>query len=127
MSVTIHLNYPAAIPVGHVIEVTEFADTRPEKKRKLGSPNRGEPFRIPVVVDLDTGIRYMNERHTAHRVGAVAFFDVPAYPTRPSAALPVERVYRARVTACTLVRAESTDSLLTTLIADPLPEAAPGS
>ncbi|MFE4590010.1 hypothetical protein [Streptomyces laurentii] len=127
MSVTIHLNYPAAIPVGHVIEVTEFADTRPEKKRTLGSPNRGEAFRIPVILDLDTGIRYMNERHTTGRGALGNVYDAPPYPTRPSAALPVERVYRARVTACTLVRAESTDSLLTTLIADPLPDAAPGS
>lgn len=57
MSVPIRLNYPAAIPVGHVIEVTEFLHTRPEKKRR--SYTRGEPFHIPVILDLDTGIRYM--------------------------------------------------------------------
>jgi hypothetical protein len=70
MSVPIRLNYPAAIPVGHVIEVTEFLDTRPEKKRRTYA--RGEPFQIPVILDLDTGmVEDLENQHTTLLVSPV--------------------------------------------------------
>jgi hypothetical protein len=125
MSESIRLNYPAPIPVGHVIEVTEFLDTRPEKKRR-GYP-RGEPFQIPVVRDLDTGIRYMNHRHVSRGDNGGNDFVPSAYPTEPRSDLVTGRTYRARVTACTLVMIEGLENQHTTLQVTPLDAAADGS
>lgn len=58
MEATLTLNYPAPIPAGHEIEVTEFADTRPEKKRNSWNPAWDQPFRHPVILDVTTSIRY---------------------------------------------------------------------
>lgn len=125
MSVPIRLNYPAAIPVGHVIEVTEFLDTRPEKKRR--SYPRGEPFQIPVILDLDTGIRYMNHRHVSRGDNGGNDFVPNNYSSEPRSDLPVSRVYRAKVTACTLVMVEGLENQHTTLVVDPVEDVSPGS
>ena len=110
---TLTLNYPAAIPVGHTVEVTEFADTRPEKKRK-GSAH-GEAFLAPMVQDLDTGIRYLNHAHASTAGNGGNIFTPNRYPLTPLAGLVVERVWRASVLACTLVFVEGLGTQHTTL------------
>ncbi|KOU01357.1 hypothetical protein ADK88_31015 [Streptomyces sp. NRRL F-2295] len=110
MSFILPLNHAVPIPVGHTVEVTEYADTRPEKKRK--GWDLSEAFRHPVVLDLDTGIRYMNHVH-ASRAGNS--FAANPYPLTPRADLVVSRVYRARVTACTIVAVEGLDTQHTAL------------
>jgi hypothetical protein len=122
MPVPIRLNYPAAIPVGHIVEVTEFLDTRPERKR--GAYARGEPFQVPVVRDLDTGIRCMNHRHVSRGDNGGNGFVPNSYPSQPRSGLVVGRVYRAEVTECTLVMVEGLEGRHTTLMVTPLDEPA---
>ncbi|WAP56170.1 hypothetical protein [Streptomyces sp. S465] len=117
MALTLALNYPAAIPAGHKIEVTEFADTRPEKKR-YKPPTWADPCQYPVVLDLDTGIRYMNHVH-ASRGGNGGLLLRP-YPLVPRGDLQVSRVYQAVVTACALVMVEGYDNQHTTLLVEPV-------
>jgi hypothetical protein len=117
MIVTLSLNYPAAIPAGHEIEVTEFADTRPEWH---GRPGWTEPFRLPAILDLNTSIRYMNHAHASPGANGGNSFTPNSYPVRPRSALAVERVYRARVVACTLVMVEGLGIQHTTLVIEPL-------
>ncbi|ARQ70302.1 hypothetical protein [Streptomyces marincola] len=116
MSQLLTLNYPAPLPVGHLIEVTEYADTRPEKKRK--GAGLGEAFQFPMVVDLDTGIRYMNHVHATTAGNAGSAYKSNAYPLTPRPDLVVDRVYRARVRACTLVFVEILYTQHTTLALD---------
>jgi hypothetical protein len=125
MEASIRLNYPAAIPVGHVIEVTEFLDTRPEKKRR--SPPRGEPFQMPVILDLDTGIRYMNHRHVSRGDNGGNDFVTNSYPSAIRSDLVVSRVYRATVTACSLLMIEGLSGQHTTLGIAPVDTPAPGT
>jgi hypothetical protein len=104
MTTTLALNYAAAIPVGHTIEVTEFEDERPEKKRK--GFDMAEAFRHPVVQDLDTGIRYMNHVHASRGGNGGNEFTPNRYPLTPRAALTVARVWKGRVVGCALVFVE---------------------
>ncbi|MBD3554979.1 hypothetical protein [Streptomyces sp. SP18CM02] len=113
MSFILPLNHAAPIPVGHTVEVTEYADTRPEKKRK--GWDLSEAFRHPVVLDLDTGIRYMNHVHASRAGNGGNSFAANPYPLTPRADLVVSRVYRARVTACTIVAVEGLDTQHTAL------------
>jgi hypothetical protein len=116
--VTLSLNFPAPIAVGHEIEVTEFEDVRPEKKRR--GPGWNEPFRHPAVLDLTTGIRYLHEMHVrplASLGGSTTPYD---FPLRPSARLPVRRTYRARVTACALLMVEGVSNQHTKLVVEPV-------
>lgn len=115
MALTLSLNYLAAIPVGHRIEVTEFADTRPEKKRHK-TLTWMDACQYPAVLDLDTGIRYMIHVH-ASRGGGSRYRRDP-YPLDPRNDLPVSRVYRAVVKACTLVLVEAYDNQYTTLLVE---------
>jgi len=116
----ISLNYPAPIPVGHLVELTEFEDTRPEKKRR--GFDMGEAFRHPVVQDLDTGIRYMNHVHASRGDNGGNSFTPNRYPLMPRPDLSVSRVWRARVTACTLVFVEGLSVQHTTLELDEVPD-----
>jgi hypothetical protein len=114
MARTLRLNFPAPIPVGHTIEVTRFADTRPEGKRR--GDGRFEAVTFPAVVDLDTGIRYMNHVHgSAGGNGGLPFF-ANSYPLEPRPELPVAEVWRGRVTACTLVMVEGLEGQHTMLV-----------
>ncbi|GLV78025.1 hypothetical protein [Streptomyces hygroscopicus] len=117
MALTLALNYPAAIPAGHRIEVTEFADTRPEKKR-YKTLTWADPCQYPAVLDLDTGIRYMSHVH-ASRGGNGGFMPHP-YPLVPRNDLPVSRVYQAVVKACTLVMVDAFENQHTTLLVEPV-------
>ncbi|MCK9794903.1 hypothetical protein M1843_14220 [Isoptericola sp. 4D.3] len=112
------LNYAAPIAVGHTVEITEFADTRPEKKRK-GS-DRFEAFRLPVVVDLDTGIRYMNHVHASAGGNGGNSFTPNRYPLVPRPDLQVAATWRGRVTACTIVMIEGLENQHTTLVVEPV-------
>ncbi len=78
MSFILPLNHAVPIPVGHTVEVTEYADTRPEKKRK--GWDLSEAFRHPVVLDLDTGIRYMNHVHASRAGNGGNSFAANPYP-----------------------------------------------
>ncbi|GHF62399.1 hypothetical protein FHX82_002917 [Amycolatopsis bartoniae] len=118
MTTTLAVNYPAPIPVGHRVEITEFADTRPEKKRK--GFDMTLPFRHPVVVDLDTGIRYMNHVHAREDGNGGNAFTPNHYPFAPRPGLAVSRVYEARVVACTLVSVEGLSTQHTMLALEPI-------
>ncbi|MGH1565442.1 hypothetical protein [Mumia sp. DW29H23] len=107
------VNYPAPIPVGHVVEVTEYEDTRPEKKRR--GFDMGEAFRHPALQDLDTGIRYLNHVHVSRGGNGGNSFTPNKYPLQPRTDLSVARVWRARVAACTLVNVEGLDTQHTML------------
>ncbi|MFE0420378.1 hypothetical protein [Streptomyces tendae] len=117
MPLTLFLNYPAAIPAGHEIEVTEFADTRPEKKRHK-TLTWEDACKYPAILDLDTGIRYLNHVH-ASRGGNGGYMAAP-YPLTARADLPVSRIYRAIVKACTLVLVDAVDNQYTTLLVEPV-------
>lgn len=121
MARTVALNYPAPIPVGHSVEVTEFADTRPERKRRGDA--RFEAFSYPVLVDLDTGIRYMNHVHASIGGNGGNSFFANRYPLEPLPSLVVARVWRGRVAACSLVMVEALESQHTTLLVDEEPAA----
>lgn len=110
---TVALNYPAPLPVGHTVEVTEFADTRPERKRKGFS--QSEAFAHPVVVDLDTGIRYMNHVHASRHGNGGNSFTANRYPLEPRPDLEVAARWKGRVTACTIVMVEGLENPHTTL------------
>lgn len=110
---TVALNYPAPLPVGHTVEVTEFADTRPERKRKGFS--QSEAFAHPVVVDLDTGIQYMNHVHASRHGNGGNSFTANRYPLEPRPDLEVAARWKGRVTACTIVMVEGLENPHTTL------------
>jgi hypothetical protein len=117
MALTLALNYPAAIPAGHKIEVTEFADTRPEKKRHK-TLTWADPCEFPAVLDLETGIRFMSHVHASR--GPNGGFRTTPYPLTPRADLPVSRVYQAVVKACTLVMVDAFDNQHTILLVEPV-------
>ncbi len=101
---TLTLTYPAPLPVGHLIEVTEYADPRPERKRR--GFDRNEAFRHPSLLDLDTGIRYFNHVHASTGGNGGNVYTPNRYPFLPRTDLAVERVYRGRVAACSLIFVE---------------------
>jgi len=116
MVVRLALNYPAPIPVGHTVEVTEYADTRPERKRR--GFDAAEAFRHPTVRDLDSGILYMNHVHASAGPDTSVPFLANDYPVVPREELVVARVWRGRVTACALVHVEGPDTQHTALRID---------
>ncbi|MCL2555299.1 MAG: hypothetical protein FWE75_24540 [Actinomycetia bacterium] len=127
MEATLTLNYPAPIPAGHEIEVTEFADTRPEKKRNSWNPAWDQPFRHPVILDVTTNIRYMNHMHVRRGDNGGNSFVPNDYPLEPRTDLPVKRVYRARVKECAIVMVEGLDHQHTKLVVDVIGPAAPSA
>ncbi|MDR2997068.1 MAG: hypothetical protein LBU78_02995 [Microbacterium sp.] len=116
MTRTVALNYAAPIPVGHEIEVTVFADARPEKKRR--GDGRFEPSSFPMVVDLTTGIRYLNHAHVSTAGNGGNSFQANIYPLLPLPSLEVERSWRGRVTACTVVMVEGLENQHTMITFD---------
>jgi hypothetical protein len=118
MSTDLALNFAAPIPVGHTVEITEFEDTRPEKKRK--GMGWSEAFRHPAVQDLDTGIRYLNHVHVSWGGNGGNVFEPNRYAFTPRRELPVARTWRARVVACTVVNVEGLATQHTMLALDPL-------
>ncbi|SCD59806.1 hypothetical protein GA0115246_103605, partial [Streptomyces sp. SolWspMP-sol7th] len=125
-AVTLRLNHPVPIPVGHRVEIVEYADTRPEKKRRRHRFDGAEPFRHPVVTDLDTGIRWMNHVHASPFDNGGNSFTANEYPLVPrTSGLEIERTWRGRVTACTLVFVEGLSTQHTALVV--APEYAPGA
>ncbi|MFI5615162.1 hypothetical protein [Amycolatopsis sp. NPDC051903] len=117
MNRTIAVNYPAPIPVGHVVEVTEFTDTRPEKKRR--GFDMSEAFRHPVLVDRTTGIRYMNHVHASTGGNGGNTFTPTLYSVLPRPDLPVSAVWTGKVVACALVMNEGLSGQHTTLVLEP--------
>jgi hypothetical protein len=99
------LAYPAAIPVGHRVEVVEYADTRPEGRRRGALRVADVP--PPVVTDLDTGIRYMNHVHGSAGGNGANAFAPNAYPFAPRAELVEAARWRGTVAACTIVLVEA--------------------
>jgi hypothetical protein len=118
MTTQLALNYAAPIPVGHTVEITEFEDTRPEKKRK--GFDWSEAFRHPAVQDLDTGVRYLNHVHVSAEGNGGNAFRPNRYALTPRSGLPVARTWRARVVACTLVGVEGLPSQHTMLAVEPI-------
>jgi hypothetical protein len=121
MSVLVAVNYPAPIPVGHLVEVTEYADVRPERKRR--GTGLAEAFQHPVLLDVDTGIRYMNHVHASAGSNGGNSYRPNRYPLTPRRELPVSRVWRGRVLGCALVYVEALSTRHTALELDPLPPA----
>jgi hypothetical protein len=115
MRQVVQLNHAVPIPVGHEVEITEFADPRPEKKRKGGTSEFGLPHISPVVVDLETGIRWMNHVHASRGNNGGYTYRSNGYPLQPMADLEVARVLRGRVTACTVVMVEGLSTQQTAL------------
>jgi hypothetical protein len=121
MSVLVAVNYPAPIPVGHLVEVTEYEDVRPERKRR--GAGLGEAFQHPVLLDVDTGIRFMNHVHASAGANGGNAHRPNRYPRTPRPELPVNRVWRGRVLACALVYVEALSTQHTTLELEPDPPA----
>lgn len=97
MSVTVPLAYPAAIPVGHRVELTWFVRLGGMRGNKPSS----RPFE-PYLHDLDSGVAYGTE----WQLGTFRAFrsdHVHPYELEPLPQLEVERTLRGRVTACTVV------------------------
>ncbi|MFJ4440110.1 hypothetical protein [Streptomyces sp. NPDC088923] len=118
--VTLHLNHPVPIPAGHRVETVEYADTRPEKKRGRHGFDAAEPFRHPVVTDLDTGIRWMNHVHASPHGNGGNSFKANEYPLAPrTGGLEIARTWRGGVTACTLVFVEGLSTQHTALVIAP--------
>ncbi|WP_326568795.1 hypothetical protein VSH64_44800 [Amycolatopsis rhabdoformis] len=117
MNRTIAVNYPAPIPVGHVVEVTEFADTRPEKKRR--GFDMSEAFRHPMLLDRTTGIRYLNHVHVSASGNGGNTFTPVLYPVVPRADLVVSAVWLGTVVACAVVMNEGLSGQHTTLVLEP--------
>lgn len=120
MRTTLRLNYPAPIPVGHTIEITEFAEPpRIERGRwgpltpsaRLAIPNPKKPHLHPLVRDLDTGIRY---------TGVVPAADEgeKGETSTTGGELPVRQVRTAKVAACTMVLSSGFPSQQTLLELD---------
>lgn len=120
MNRTVTVNYPAPIAVGHVVEITEYADTRPEKKRT--GFDGSQPFQYPVLLDTVTGIRYMNHSHVSVDGNGGNSFRANRYPLTPRAALVASAVWRGVVVACSIVMVEGLQSQHTTLVLDPAGE-----
>ncbi|MGO2634412.1 MAG: hypothetical protein ACTH9H_11755 [Galactobacter sp.] len=118
------LNYPAAIPVGHRVELTWFEDTRPERQRHKVSWY--EPYSRPVVKDLETGIVYMNYVHASNGVNGGHGYTPKDYPFGYRQELPVREVWVAKVLACTLVFVEALESRHTQLLLEPYTEGGAG-
>ncbi|MEC3992408.1 hypothetical protein VSR01_02145 [Actinacidiphila sp. DG2A-62] len=62
----------------------------------------------------------MNHAHASRLTNGGMAAVGRAYPLEPLADLPVRRVYRARVLACTLVMIEAYDNQHTSLLVEPL-------
>lgn len=120
MERSIAVNYPAAIPVGHIVELTRFADPRPERKRR--GVGDSQAYTVPVLHDLDTGIRYMNHAHASIGGNGGNSFVANRYPFEPLAELEAAEVWRGRVLACTLVMVEGLENQHTVLRLAPLEE-----
>jgi hypothetical protein len=112
----LHLNYAAPIPVGHTVEITEFADPSVGKR----GPSIHSPQLHPAVQDLDTGIRYLNHVHVSTAGNGGTPFRANPYPLTPMSGLQVARVSRATVVACTLVWVEGITAQQTVLELLPL-------
>jgi hypothetical protein len=108
---TLHLNFAAAIPVGHAVEITEFSDPKAGKR----GPSIDSPQTHPAIQDLDTGIRYLNHVHVSTSGNGGNAFRPNIYPLIPLSSLQVARVSRARVVACTVVWVEGITSQQTVL------------
>lgn len=117
MSVTIRLNYPAPIPAGHVVEVTEFADERSAKGRaKDKEIDPRDASRIPVIQDLESGIRYMSNRHVSRRTFCPDEYEHPL-ELRPD--LEVASIWRGTVRGTTVIHVEVHDGPYTILVVEP--------
>lgn len=97
MTLIVPLAYPAAIPVGHRVELTWYLKPGGIRRNKLESvPPQ------PFLVDLDSGVRY----GTHWQLGEYVTFrsDWPnRYALDPLPQLRAERIVRGRVAACTIV------------------------
>lgn len=77
-----------------------------------------QAFAMPVVVDLDTGIRYMNHAHAVNGRFVGGAVTPSRYPLEPRGDLEIAGVWRGTVTACTLVMVEDVDNQHTMLQID---------
>lgn len=97
MSLKVPLAYPAAIPIGHHVELT----WRLKAGGLLGNKLVEQPYE-PFLIDLDSGVQYAPEwqvgTHATFRSGAVN-----DYASEPRVELQVTRVVRGRVRSCTIV------------------------
>lgn len=109
----ITLNYPAPIPVGHLVELTWFADQRPARKRDR--PDWTIPSAHPAVRDLDTGIAYLNLAHVSAGANGGNPFVPQNLPTTTRSDLEVREIQRGRVASCTLVYLEGLTTQQTVL------------
>ena len=110
MTVIVPLAYPAAIPVGHRVELTWYLKPSGRGGRRLASlPPQ------PFLVDLDSGVRY-----GAHwQLGEHDRFrsDWPnRYALDPLPELRAERVVRGRVAACTVVHLDLSEPYQQTML-----------
>jgi hypothetical protein len=112
------LAYPAPIPVGHRVEVIEYADTRPDGKRR-GVLRIGD-VPPPVVTDLDTGIRYMNHVHGSAGGNGANAFTPNTYPFAPRPDLVESARWQGVVAACTIVLVEALPEQHTMLAVTPV-------
>jgi hypothetical protein len=97
MSLTVPLAYPAAVPVGHHVELT----WRFKPGGLRGNKPTSRPYE-PFLIDLDSGVQYAPYwqvgTHDTFRSHAVN-----DYASEPRLELDVERVVRGRVRSCTVV------------------------
>lgn len=110
MSVIVPLAYPAAIPVGHRVELT-WRVNRGRRRGSKPTPSPHEPF----LLDLDTGVGIGPEWQLGDFV-AFRADHVHAYAVDPLPQLEVERTLRGRVVSCTIVHVTLPDPYQQTIL-----------
>jgi hypothetical protein len=110
MTLIVPLAYPAAIPVGHRVELTWYLKPAGVARRKLASAPP-EPF----LVDLDSGVRYGVEWQLGEHLSFRS--DRPnRYELDPLPHLQAERIVRGRVAACTIVHVSLSEPYQQTML-----------
>jgi hypothetical protein len=113
--IALALNHAVPVPVGHRVEITEF--TAPEGRSRGSADTQAHAH--PAVLDLDTGIRYLNHVHVSAGNNGGNAFRPNAYPFEPRPDLSVARIWRGRVAACTVVEVEGLSAQHTMLAIEP--------
>jgi hypothetical protein len=103
-TVTLHLPYLAAVPVGHRVELRYI-----EQKKEGLFKSRTVAHEQPIVIDLDTGIEYGIDSLYEDRDGYRR--EIEPYPDEPGPGFALTRTLRGRVTRCRVLTEIFTDMI----------------
>lgn len=110
----VRLRFACPVPVGHRVTIAFYLAS------SVGSgPLRRQPHE-PVVIDLETSIRYA-PAWVLHPVGDVRARELSELSEEPSEALRLDRTLTGRVLACTVVSMPANDRhpIQTRLVVEP--------